>query len=123
MDSFTLQAGVFSGVFGGHLRMRIITVRNGRCGIFPRMWHDVCGGDGLSQLWHSLMKHAEQLLLACYRTPCPGDRMSLNLLKDLAFWPRLVLTYVWRGTGNERRSQTRTPARNLSLYSHHNLPL
>lgn len=64
--------------------MRIIMVQNGRCGIFP---HDVCGGDGLGQLWHSRMKHAEQLLITCYRTPKPSDGISFDPLKDLAFWP------------------------------------
>lgn len=99
MDSFTLQAGVFSSVFGGGAFENANNYgAKWALWYFSQMWPDVCGGGGvvgvgLSQLWHSLMKHAEQLLVACYRTPCPGDRMSLNLLKDLAFWPQLVLTY------------------------------
>lgn len=47
----------------GCLRMRIITVQNGRCGISSNE-HDVLEGDGLNQLWHSSVKHARQLLAA-----------------------------------------------------------
>lgn len=47
----------------GCLRMRIIIVPNGRCGISSNE-HDVLEGDGLNQLWHSLVKHAGQLLAA-----------------------------------------------------------
>lgn len=63
MDGFTHRAGVFSMCVHGCLRMRIIIVQNGRCGIFSNE-HDVLEGDGLNQLWHSFVKHIRQLLAA-----------------------------------------------------------